>query len=97
MYFDSNINSFFKRYRFTRSTNGWQLFDSTAPCFGGNTCTFHQVGSGTVTLASWPKYSPIVTFRFTPTGTPVSIAFPFSSFQQQNGPDSWRIIEYVIQ
>lgn len=97
MYFDSNINSFFKRYRFTRSTNGWQLFDSTAPCFGGNTCTFHQVGSGTVTLASWPKYSPIVTFRFTPTGTPVSIAFPFSLFQQQNGPDSWRIIEYVIQ
>jgi hypothetical protein len=96
-YFDGNLNPFFARYTFRSATNGWQLFDSTSSCFGGSTCTFTQIGSGTLTLVSWPKYSSIVTFKFSASGTPVNFAFPFGSFQQQNGPPSWPIIEYVMQ
>ncbi len=97
MYFDANTNSYFKRFRFTSSTNGWQLYNSTAPCFGGTTCSFSLVSSGTVRLIAWPRYSSIVTFDFG-SGTPqASIAYPFGSFQYQNGPASWTIIEYIMQ
>jgi len=96
-YFDANANPHFARYTFRSATNGWQLFDSNGSCLGGSTCTFTQIGSGTLTLVNWPRYSPIVTFKFTATGAPVDIAFPFGSFQQRNGPPSWPIIEYVMQ
>jgi len=96
-FFDANVNSFFKRFRFTKATNGWQLLNATGPCFGGTTCTYAQVSSGTARLISWPQYSFIVTFDFGQGTTPAYIAFPFGSFVYQNGPASWPNIEYVRQ
>lgn len=97
MYFDNDANSYFARFRFTRSTNGWQLFDSTAPCFGGSTCNFSQVGSGTVRLLSWPAYSPTVTFDLGPGTAATTITYPFASFEYDNGPSSWHKIDYWRQ
>lgn len=96
-YFDNSANSYFKRFRFTKATNGWQLYNSTGPCFGGSTCSFSQQSSGTVRLVSWPRYSSIVTFDFGPGTAPAHIMYPFGSFQYQNGPSSWSIIEYWRQ
>jgi hypothetical protein len=96
-YFDAGANSYFARFKFTKSSNGWQLFNSTAPCFGGSTCSFTQQGSGTLRLVSWPKYSSIVTFDFGPGTSQANIMYPFGSFQYRNGPASWPIIEYWRQ
>jgi len=97
MYFDANLNSFFARFRFTTATNAFQLYNSTAPCFGGTTCNFALVGSGTARLVSWPRYSAIVSFDFGPGTAVANIAYPFASFTYRNGPASWPIIEYVRQ
>jgi hypothetical protein len=96
VYFDANINSWFARFRFT-SSGGWTFYDSTAPCLGGSTCTFQTVGSGTLRLVSWPRYSTIVTFDLGPGSQQAQVAFPFSSFFYRNGPPSWPIIEYIEQ
>jgi hypothetical protein len=94
-YFDDEANSFFARFRFTSLTGGWQLFDSNGPCFGGSSCSFTQIGQGSLRLLSWPRYSPIVTFDLGSGTKQASIAYPFGSFMYSNGPASWPIIEYV--
>ncbi len=96
-YFDNDGNSYFARYRFSNGSNGWQFLHSTAPCFGGSTCSFTQQASGTVRLVSWPKYSAVVTFDFGPGTAPADIMYPFGSFQYRNGPSSWPTIEYWRQ
>jgi hypothetical protein len=97
LYFDGDANSFFARFRFTKNTNGWQFFTSTAPCLGGTTCTFSQKAAGTARLVSWPRYSSIVTFDFGAGTTQATIMYPFASFVYHNGPASSPDIEYVRQ
>lgn len=96
-YWDNNLNPLFRRFRFSSSNNGWTLFDSTAPCFGGTTCSYSETASGTVRLVSWPRYSSIVTFDFGPGTESANILFPFATFKYRNGPGSWPIIEYIGQ
>jgi len=82
-YWDDNQALHYKSFAFSQS-GAWALYDD------GN-----STGStGTVSLVAWPDYSSIISFRLCATCQTINIAYPFSSFQYQNGPSSWSIIEY---
>jgi hypothetical protein len=73
--------------RFTFYSNGsWIFYDDGT-----------QIGTGTVTLVSWPDYAYIVTFKVEGTGENIQLGYPFGQFLYTNGPSDWPIIEYTGQ
>jgi hypothetical protein len=96
-YFNGSTLASHKQYRFTKATSDWQLYDTTAPCGSGISCTFAQVSSGTVQMTNWPRYAPSVSLQLSIGQPAVDFAFPFSTFVVPNGPVSWPKIQYVRQ
>ncbi|MBK9578860.1 MAG: fibronectin type III domain-containing protein [Fibrobacteres bacterium] len=83
-YYDANLVSHPCSYTISKS-GAFSLYDGTQL----NT-------TGTATLVSWPDRANIVSFRLGTTET-INMSFPFASFQQSNGPASWKVIEYTAQ
>jgi hypothetical protein len=73
--------------RFHFMPNGqWQFFDDG-----------QYKASGTATLVEWSPRSLCVKFRLEPGGEVVNYWHPWGTFAYENGPPSWRNIEYVAQ
>jgi hypothetical protein len=64
----------------------WKLYDNGK-----------QIGSGSVSLVSWPRYASIVEFKLCPTCGVIQLAYPFGEFKYRNGPADWPVISYVAQ
>jgi len=84
-YYDASYGYHTCHFNFT-SSGTWTLYDGTT-----------QVGSGSVSLVSWPNYATIITFKVCSTCANIQLGYPFGSFMYNNGPTSWPTIEYTAQ
>ena len=84
-YWDDNLIVNYARIHF-KNNGEWYLYNNGS-----------FISNGRVYPVLWPDNSSCIEFKFAPNEPKTLICHPFSSFLLENGPASWRIIEYVAQ
>ena len=80
-----NLNMYMAGFRFY-SNGAWKLFDNGV-----------EIGSGNVTLVSWPNNAYTIKFKLCPSCDEILLPHPFGQFYYKNGPASWPTINYTAQ